>query len=116
MLQHVFVMREYSTVLREFCSFVCLDNKHKIKIREPNYPVAATERGRRVPVSWVLNFTNFMFYQKNTKLNTSENDYAHTIDVALMQIRENFSPQIHFRAQFAKFYTREIYPLYGNYL
>ena len=43
-------MREYSIVLREFCSFVCLDDKHKIKIGEPNYPVAAAERGRRVPV------------------------------------------------------------------
>ena len=43
-------MKEYSIVLGEFCSFVCLDDKHKIKIGEPNYPVAAAERGRRVPV------------------------------------------------------------------
>ena len=41
---------------------------------------------------------------------------VHTMDVALMQIRENFSLQIHFRAQLAKFDTRKIYPLYSNYL
>lgn len=43
-------MREYAITVREFCAFVSLDDKHKIKIGEPNYPVAAAERGRRVPV------------------------------------------------------------------
>ena len=43
-------MREYSITVREYCAFVCLDDKHKIKVGEPGYPVAATERGRRVPV------------------------------------------------------------------
>lgn len=28
--------------------FVCLDDKHKVKVGEPNFPVAAVERGRRV--------------------------------------------------------------------
>ena len=43
-------MREYSITVREYCAFVCLDDKHKIKVGEPGYPVAATERGRHVPV------------------------------------------------------------------
>ena len=30
--------------------FVSLDNKHKIKVGEPNNPVAAAERGQRVIV------------------------------------------------------------------
>ena len=37
-------------MVREYCSFVCLDDKHKIKISEPNYPVASAVRGRRVLV------------------------------------------------------------------
>ena len=43
-------MREYALELREYCAFVCLDDKHKLKVEEPNCPVAAAERGRRVPV------------------------------------------------------------------
>ena len=43
-------LREYSITVCEYCAFVCLDDKHKIKVGEPGYPVAATERGRRVPV------------------------------------------------------------------
>ena len=31
--------------------FMCMDDKHRIKVGEPNYPVAATDRGRRVLVS-----------------------------------------------------------------
>ena len=42
-------MREHALELREYCAFVCLD-KHKLKVGEPNCPVAAAERGRRVPV------------------------------------------------------------------
>ena len=30
--------------------FVCMDDKHRIKVGEPNYPVAAAERGKRVLV------------------------------------------------------------------
>ena len=37
-------------MLRKYCTFISLDDKHKIKIGEPGYPVAAAERGRRVPV------------------------------------------------------------------
>ena len=43
-------LREYAILVREFCSFVSIDDKHKIPIGEPKYPVAAVERGRRVPV------------------------------------------------------------------
>ena len=43
-------MREYAILVRSYCVFVSLDDKHKIKLGEPNYPVAASERGRRVPV------------------------------------------------------------------
>ena len=38
-------------MLRENCLFICMDDKHCLKIGEPNYPVAAVERGRRVLVS-----------------------------------------------------------------
>ena len=38
-------MREYALILRDFCAFVCLDDKHKVKVGEPNCPVAAAERG-----------------------------------------------------------------------
>ena len=37
-------------MLREYCAFVCLDDKHKLKVGEPGSPVAAAERGRRVAV------------------------------------------------------------------
>lgn len=43
-------MREYSLLVREHAAFVSLDDKHKIKVGEPGFPVAAAERGRRVPV------------------------------------------------------------------
>ena len=36
--------------------FVCLDDKHRCKIGEPSFPVAAAERGRRVLVSRNANF------------------------------------------------------------
>ena len=42
---------EYACKLRDCSAFVCLDDKHRIKIGEPGYPVAAAERGRRVNVS-----------------------------------------------------------------
>ena len=43
-------MREYALTLRSLCSFVCLDDKHKIKIGEPGFPVASAERGKKVSV------------------------------------------------------------------
>lgn len=44
-------MREYSLVVKQHSMFICLDDKHKIKVGEPNFPVASAERGRRVPVA-----------------------------------------------------------------
>ena len=43
-------MREYAVMVRDYCMFICLDNKHKVKMREPEFPVASGERGRRVPM------------------------------------------------------------------
>ena len=40
--------REYAVQVRQHCQFVCLDDKHRIKVGEPNFPVAAAERGRRI--------------------------------------------------------------------
>lgn len=42
--------RECAVKFKEHSLFVCLDDKHRIKVGEPNYPVAAAERGRRVLV------------------------------------------------------------------
>ena len=39
---------EYAVRVRQHCQFVCLDDKHRVKVGEPNFPVAAAERGRRV--------------------------------------------------------------------
>ena len=44
-------LRELAIKFRESTGFVCLDDKHKIKVGEPGYPLAAAEHGRRVLVS-----------------------------------------------------------------
>ena len=44
-------MREYALSVREHTSFISLDDKHKIQIGEPLYPVAALESGRQVLVT-----------------------------------------------------------------
>lgn len=42
-------MREYAVLFRRFSVFACLDDiKHKVKVGEPNYLVAAAECGRQV--------------------------------------------------------------------
>ena len=43
-------MREYALLVRVYSLFISIDDKHKIKVGEPNNPVASAERGRRVPV------------------------------------------------------------------
>ena len=43
-------MREYALLFKDHSVFLSIDDKHKIKVGEPNCPVAAAERGRRVPV------------------------------------------------------------------
>ena len=42
--------REYVIKVRDYAVFVCLDDKHKIKVGEPESPVAAVQRGRQVIV------------------------------------------------------------------
>ena len=37
-------------MFREESISVCMDDKHRVKVGEPNYPVAAAERGRKVLV------------------------------------------------------------------
>ena len=44
-------MREYTIQLSNCSMLICLDDKHRIKVGEPNFPVAPAERGRRVLVS-----------------------------------------------------------------
>ena len=43
--------RELAVQFREVAVFISLDDKHRIKVGEPSYPVAAAERGRQVIVS-----------------------------------------------------------------
>ena len=43
--------RELTILLRDHGVFVSLDDKHRIKVGEPGFPVAAAEHGRRVLVS-----------------------------------------------------------------
>ena len=42
--------REFSVKFHDWINFVCVDNKHKIKVGDPGNPLAAVERGRRVLV------------------------------------------------------------------
>ena len=44
-------MREYAVTYKDLASFVCVDDKHRIKCGEPGHPVAAAERGQHVVVS-----------------------------------------------------------------
>ena len=44
-------LREYEVQVWEHASFVSLDDKHRVKVGEPRFPVAAAERGRKVLVS-----------------------------------------------------------------
>ena len=48
--------REFALKFRDYSGFICLDDKHRIKIGEPGFPVAAAERGRRVLVSMEKSF------------------------------------------------------------
>ena len=44
-------LREYALKCKDNCVLICLDDKHRLKVGEPGFPVAAAERGRRVIVS-----------------------------------------------------------------
>ena len=39
-------------MLRDFALFASINDKHKIKIGEPNFPLASVERGRQVVVAF----------------------------------------------------------------
>ena len=43
--------QECAIRFKEHSSFLCIDDKHRAKVGEPGYPVAAAERGRRVIVA-----------------------------------------------------------------
>lgn len=42
--------KEFCVKFRESTTFICEDDKHTIKVGEPDYPVAAVERGKKVVV------------------------------------------------------------------
>ena len=42
---------EYAVSIRDICSFVCTDDKHKISMGELNFPLVALPHGRRVLVA-----------------------------------------------------------------
>ncbi|XP_019859353.1 PREDICTED: uncharacterized protein LOC109587561 [Amphimedon queenslandica] len=44
-------MRDYAVKYHNLSLFVCIDDKHTIKVGEPGFPLAAAERGREVIVS-----------------------------------------------------------------
>ncbi len=44
-------MKEYAIRFRDMSLFACIDDKHRVKVGEPDFPVAAAERGREVIVS-----------------------------------------------------------------
>ena len=43
-------LREYAVQLKNHCTMVCIDDKHRLKVGEPGFSVAAAELGRRVIV------------------------------------------------------------------
>ena len=42
--------REYALLVKDHAIFACIDDKHRIKVGEPNAPVSSAERGRQVIV------------------------------------------------------------------
>ena len=55
---------EFAIKFRDFSTFACLDDKHRVKIGDPGSPLAAVERGRRVLV------------QANTTFEVSDHDFS----------------------------------------
>ena len=43
--------KEFCIKYRQYCNLLCVDDKHKLKIGEPGFPVATVERGKPVLVS-----------------------------------------------------------------
>eukprot|EP00117_Sycon_ciliatum_P002691 scpid45083/ scgid7803/ len=44
-------LKEFAVMFRDVCTLVSLDDKHMLKVGEPNFPVAAVDRGKAVLVS-----------------------------------------------------------------
>ena len=44
-------LKEFAVRYRQHCLMVCMDDKHTVKVGEPNYPVAGAERGKQVLVT-----------------------------------------------------------------
>lgn len=44
-------LKEFAIKFKDFSSFVSMDDKHTVKVGEPNCPVAAVERGKQVLVT-----------------------------------------------------------------
>ena len=40
-------MRKYAIKLKDLCTMVCIDDKHRLKVGEPGFLVAAAEGGER---------------------------------------------------------------------
>ena len=76
-------MREYAQTLRDFCAFVCLDDKHKVKVGEPNCPVVAAERGRQVPV------------RANEFLTVADHDFTKFVMVPSVILVNDIPEEIH---------------------
>ena len=43
-------LHEFAIKNRDISTLACLENKHKIKVGEPGFPVLAVEKGKRVLV------------------------------------------------------------------
>ena len=56
--------KEYAVKLRDIATFICTDDKHKIIIGEPGYPLASVPRGKRVLVG------------QNQLLQVADHDYS----------------------------------------
>ena len=42
--------RAFAVEFKDYCTYICTDDKHKIAIGEPNMPLSALPRGKRVLV------------------------------------------------------------------
>ncbi|CAG8633361.1 11116_t:CDS:2 [Ambispora leptoticha] len=58
--------KEFAVKFREITNLVFMDDKHRCKVGEPGFPVAAVERGKKVVVS------------KNTTFTVADHDYTKT--------------------------------------
>ena len=50
-------MKHFAIMFHNYSTMVCLDGKHNIKTGEPDFPVAAIDRGKEVLVGINLKFT-----------------------------------------------------------